>query len=66
MGYDEFLDRCHEEWTDSLGDELEDGMCKECLIEVEDCVCEIEEDDWDADDYEVCFDHETGNLEVVR
>lgn len=60
MSYDDFLDRCHDDY---YGDES-DG-CTGCADD--DCDCEdVDFLDDDDDDYEVCFDHETGSLEVVR
>ncbi len=61
MSYDYYLDQCHE---DHYHDE---EPCEDCNhIE---CICDDDcgdMDDFDADDYEVCFDNETGSLEVVR
>ena len=51
MSYDAYLDRCHDEYYGQ-----EDVQCEEDYDECE----EVDED------YEVCFDHETGSLEVVR
>ena len=62
MSYDAYLDRCHDEWFNQ-----EDEYCSDCGHM--ECVCDDDcgdMDDFDADDYEVCFDHETGSLEVVR
>ena len=50
MSYDYYLDQCHEEYY------REDEYCDDCG----------DVDDFDADDYEVCFDNESGELEVVR
>ena len=62
MSYDHYLDQCHEDYTDG-----QEEFCEHC--EHIHCICDDDcgdMDDFDADDYEVCFDHETGNLEVVR
>ena len=61
MSYDAFLDRCH----DAEFDHLE--PCGDCGHM--ECRCDYDcgdVDDFDADNYEVCFDHETRSLEVVR
>ncbi len=57
MSYDAYLDRCHEEWFDQEENEHD---------EIYEDDYEPDEYDADEDDYEVCFDHESGNLEVVR
>jgi len=62
MSYDVYLDRCHDEWFGK-----EDEPCQYCGHM--ECRCDDDcgdEDDFDADDYEVCFDHETGSLDIVR
>ena len=60
MSYDFYLDQCHEE-------HYQDDYCEDCGHM--ECRCDDDfgdVDDFDADDYEVCFDYETGSLEVVR
>lgn len=62
MSYDAFLDRCHDEYYGQ-----EDQYCDDCRHM--ECRCDDDcgdEDDFDADDFETVFDHETGSLEVVR
>jgi len=58
MSYDYYLDQCHEEWTNEQEENEHDEIYED----------DYEPDDYDADedDYEVCFDHESGSLEVVR
>ena len=63
MNYDAFLDREHEA---HFGEELEQETCKVCAEELGGCICEIEQDDWDADDYETVYDYEEQKLEVVK
>ena len=62
MSYDAYLDRCHDEWFDQ-----EDQYCEDCGHMH--CICNDDSgdlDDFDADDFETVFDHETGSLDVVR
>ena len=63
MNYDAFLDREHEA---HFGEELELETCGGCGEEKDYCTCEIEQDDWDADDYETVYDYENQKLEVVK
>ena len=61
MSYDAFLDRCLDEHLQ------EDQYCEDCGHM--ECRCDDDcgdADDFDADDFETVFDHETGQLEVVR
>ena len=61
MSYDAFLDRCLDEHL------AEDQYCEDCGHMH--CICNDDSgdlDDFDADDFETVFDHETGSLEVVK
>ncbi len=61
MSYDAFLDRCHDAEFDHP-EPCDDCGHMQCRCH-DDCG---DTDDFDADDFETVFDHETGRLEVVR
>ncbi len=62
MSYDYYLDRCHDEEFGREDEHCDDCGHMECRCD-DDCG---DVDDFDSDDYETVFDHETGSLEVVR